>query len=245
MKEKLGATNALYPLVTAIVGATVDGRPDFATVAHVGIAHLKGITLGMGNIHLTNKGILENKTFSVNLPSEDMVVITDHIGMVSGTQEDKSKLFDLFYGELDTAPMIEQCKVTMEVKLIDHVKLPTHDLFVGEVVGTYAEIGGADQRHRGHRQAQAAAVRHGEQEVLVARRAGRQVLERGQGVLARGLNGRRGAAWAGGSAAPPIRHHRCAAKAVVTIAVTSAFEGTLPLITSLPSMASAGVAMTP
>ena len=32
MKEKLGATNALYPLVTAIVGATVDGKPDFATI---------------------------------------------------------------------------------------------------------------------------------------------------------------------------------------------------------------------
>ena len=140
MKEKLGATNALYPLVTAIVGATVDGTPDFATIAHVGIAHLKGITLGMGNVHLTNKGILENKTFSVNLPSEDMVAVTDHIGMVSGTQEDKSGLFDLFYGELDTAPMIEQCKVTMEAKLIDHLKLPTHDLFVGEVVGTYADV---------------------------------------------------------------------------------------------------------
>ena len=65
-------------------------------------------------MHLTNKGILENKTFSVNLPSEEMVEITDHIGMVSGTKEDKSQLFDLFYGELDTAPMIEQCKVTME-----------------------------------------------------------------------------------------------------------------------------------
>ena len=140
MKEKLGATNALYPLVTAIIGADVDGKADFATIAHVGIAHLKGITLGMGNIHLTNKGIIANKTFSVNLPSEDMVAITDHIGMVSGTKEDKSKLFDLFYGELDTAPMIEQCKVTMEVKLIDHVKLPTHDLFVGEVVGTYADV---------------------------------------------------------------------------------------------------------
>jgi len=141
VKEKLGATNALYPLVTAIVGATVDGRPDFATIAHVGIAHLKGITLGMGNIHLTNKGIIENGTFSVNLPSEDLVVLADHIGMVSGTQEDKSGLFELFYGELDTAPMIQECKVTMECKLIDHVKLPTHDLFVGEVVGTYADVG--------------------------------------------------------------------------------------------------------
>lgn len=140
MKEKLGATNALYPLVTAIVGATVDGRPGFATVAHVGVAHLKGITLGMGNGHLTNKGIKANRTFSVNLPSEDMVAVTDHIGMVSGTNEDKGGIFDLFYGELDTAPMIEQCKVTMELRLIEHVALPTHDLFVGEIVGAYADL---------------------------------------------------------------------------------------------------------
>ncbi len=140
MKEKLGSTNALYPLVTAIVGATVDGKPDFATIAHVGIAHLKGITLGMGKIHLTNKGIIASKTFSVSLPSEDMVAVTDHIGMVSGTQEDKSAIFDVFYGELKNAPMIEQCKVTMECKLIEHIELPTHDLFVGEIVGTYADV---------------------------------------------------------------------------------------------------------
>ena len=66
MKEKLGATNALYPLVTALVGATVDGKPDFATIAHVGIAHLKGITLGMGKIHLTNEGIKVNGTFTTS-----------------------------------------------------------------------------------------------------------------------------------------------------------------------------------
>ena len=52
--------------------------------------------------------------------------------------------------------MIEQCKVTMECKLIDHVKLPTHDLFVGEIVG-HTPTGRAHQRHRRHRQAEAAA----------------------------------------------------------------------------------------
>ena len=41
------------------------------------------------------------------------------------------------------------------------------------------------------------------------------------------------------------RRHPCAAKAVVIIELTSAFDGTLPLITSLPSMAKAGVDMTP
>ena len=111
----------------------------------------------MGNVHLTNKGILENKTFSVNLPSEDMVAVTDHIGMVSGTQEDKSGLFDLFYGELDTAPMIEHCKVTMEVKLIDHLKLPT-DHLRGRGRRHLRGRRRAHQRRGRHRQAQAAVL---------------------------------------------------------------------------------------
>ena len=37
MKEKLGAINALYPTTTALVGATVSGKPNFITIAHIGI----------------------------------------------------------------------------------------------------------------------------------------------------------------------------------------------------------------
>ena len=139
MKEKLGDTNALYPLVTTIVGSVVDGTPDFATVAHVGIAHLKGITLGMGKVHLTNQGIKANRAFSVSIPSIDLVQLVDHIGMSSGRDGAKAGLFDVFYGELEGAPLIEQCPVTMACRLIEHVELPSHDLFVGEVVETYAD----------------------------------------------------------------------------------------------------------
>jgi flavin reductase (DIM6/NTAB) family NADH-FMN oxidoreductase RutF len=140
VKEKLGDTNALYPLVTAIVGTVVDGKPDFATVAHVGIAHLKGITLGMGRVHLTNEGIKANRAFSVSIPSAGMVEVTDYIGMASGKAVDKSGLFKVFYGEIEGAPLIDDCPVTMACRLIEHVELPTHDLFVGEIVETHADV---------------------------------------------------------------------------------------------------------
>ncbi len=140
MKEKLGDTNALYPLVTAIVGSVVDGKPDFATVAHVGIAHLKGITLGMGKVHLTNEGIKAHRAFSVSIPSADMVELTDYIGMASGKTVDKSGLFRVFYGDLEAAPLVDDCPVTMACRLIEHVELPTHDLFVGEIVETHADV---------------------------------------------------------------------------------------------------------
>lgn len=139
MKEKLGNVNALYPTPTTLVGAMVNGKPNFITIAHIGIMTHTYISLGMGKIHYTNAGIKENKTFSVCLPSEDIVVETDYYGIMTGKKTDKSALFDIFYGELKTAPMIQQCKVCMECRLDRIIDFETHDVFVGEIVETYAD----------------------------------------------------------------------------------------------------------
>lgn len=66
-----------------------------------------------------------------------MVVKTDYCGLVSGRKEDKSVLFDIFSGELEGAPMISECPINMECRLSQTIELSTHDVFVGEVVGTY------------------------------------------------------------------------------------------------------------
>jgi flavin reductase (DIM6/NTAB) family NADH-FMN oxidoreductase RutF len=139
MKHKLGPVNALYPSLTVLVGALVEGKPNFCPVAHVGVATPGSISLGMGKRHHTNAGILANRVFSVNIPSQELVAETDWCGMQSGREVDKSRLFELFYGELPAAPMIASCPVTMECRLIEHVAFATHDLFIGEVVQTYAE----------------------------------------------------------------------------------------------------------
>jgi len=139
MKEKLGPMNALYPTPTTLVGALVGGKPNFITIAHIGIMTHTHISLGMGKIHYTNAGIKENKTFSVCLPSEDLVVETDYCGIMTGKKTDKAALFDVFYGELKTAPMIQQCNVCMECRLDRTVDFDTHDIFIGEIVQTYAD----------------------------------------------------------------------------------------------------------
>ncbi len=142
MKKKLNGINLLYPTPTTIVGAIVDGRPNFITIAHIGIVnHAKPflISLSMGKPHYTNAGIKENKAFSVNIPSEDSVVATDYVGLVSGKKTDKSGVFETFYGRLETAPMISECPINMACKLFDVYDTPTHDLFIGEIVESYAD----------------------------------------------------------------------------------------------------------
>ncbi len=142
MKKKLDGINVLYPTPTVLVGAMVDGKPNYITIAHIGIVnHAKPylISLSMGKVHHTNPGIRENKAFSVNIPSENLVVETDYAGLVSGKKTDKSDLFEIFYGELENAPMIKECPLNMECRLYDTYDTPTHDLFIGEIVETYAD----------------------------------------------------------------------------------------------------------
>ena len=142
MKKKLGGINVLYPTVTTLAGAMVHGKPNFNTIAHVGIMNHAipyCISLSMAKIHHTNLGVKENKVFSVNIPSENLVGETDYCGIVSGKKTDKSTVFEVFYGELETAPMIKECPINMECRLYDTVDLTTHDVFIGEIVETYVE----------------------------------------------------------------------------------------------------------
>jgi flavin reductase (DIM6/NTAB) family NADH-FMN oxidoreductase RutF len=124
---------------TTIVGALVDGKPNYATIAHVGIMELTTISLGMNKNHYTNQGIKENNTFSVNIPSENIVKETDYCGLVSGENKDKAALFKTFFGALRTAPMIEQCAINMECELVKTVDFSNHDVFIGRIVETYCD----------------------------------------------------------------------------------------------------------
>ena len=142
MKKPLDGINVLYPTPTTIVGAIVEGKVNFITIAHIGIVnHARPylISLSLAKAHYTNAGIRENKTFSVNIPNEDLVVETDYVGIVSGKKTDKSSVFEVFYGDLENAPMIAECPINMECTLYDVYDTPTHDLFIGEIVETYAD----------------------------------------------------------------------------------------------------------
>lgn len=142
MKRKIGNQNVLYPMPVTIVGAMVDGKPNFINIAHVGIFNAAAphlISLGMSKLHYTNKGIRLEKAFSVNILSEAQVVEADYVGIVTGKKTDKSGVFEVFFGELGNAPLISNCPLSMECRLHDTVDTRTHDVFVGEIVATYAD----------------------------------------------------------------------------------------------------------
>jgi flavin reductase (DIM6/NTAB) family NADH-FMN oxidoreductase RutF len=139
MKRKVGAKNLLCPVPVTIVGAEVDGRPNFITIGFVGVMDYTHVSIASARIHYTNAGIKENGTFSVNIPSTELVRETDYCGIVSGKKVDKSTVFETFYGELKTAPMIAECPISLECKLVQTLDMPHHDVFIGEIVETYCD----------------------------------------------------------------------------------------------------------
>lgn len=138
----IGPVNALYPMPTTLVGTTVNDKPNFLTVAHVGILNHgtpQYLSIGLGKVHYSNAGIHENRTFSICMPSEDLMVKTDYCGIMTGKKTNKAALFDIFYGEWESAPMIRQCPVNMELKLHDVLDFSKHEIFIGELMETYAD----------------------------------------------------------------------------------------------------------
>lgn len=137
--KNIGKVFALYPTPDAIIGTVVDGRVNWNNIAHLGIVGMDKIMLSMHKSHFTNKGIIKNKTASVNLFRKDLIKKADYVGITSGKNTDKSKVFKYYNGELDNAPLIEGTPISMECKLVDIYETENEDNFILQVVNTYVD----------------------------------------------------------------------------------------------------------
>jgi len=140
-KTKLGAGSYLLPMPVVLVGTNVNGLPNFLTIAYVGmVGHVPPmIEVAVRKERFSSAGIKENETFSVNAVSSAMVAATDYCGIYSGAKVDKSKVFEVFYGELQTAPMIVESPLNVECRLEKVLDFgASHEVFVGEIVEAYS-----------------------------------------------------------------------------------------------------------
>lgn len=141
-KVTLGPQTLVYPMPAFLIGANVNGKPNFMTAAWSGIANSTPpmLTVALRHHRLTYKGIKETGTFSVCVPPADLVVETDYCGIYSGTKADKAAdcHFSVFYGKLGNAPLIEACPVCLECKVVHVLDLGSHALVVGQIEETHA-----------------------------------------------------------------------------------------------------------
>ena len=138
MKKNIGNTLALYPTPLVVVGAMVNGKPNWLLVGHLGIMGHDHVMVSLAKPHYTNQGIRESRKLSINIVDEALLAKADRSGCVSGSKEDKSKLFDFMLAD-GGVPMITDSPVVMECSVEDIYETKGFDNFICTIDNTYAE----------------------------------------------------------------------------------------------------------
>lgn len=138
MKKNIGNALALYPAPLVVVGAMVNGKPNWLLAGHLGIMGHDHVMVSLAKAHYTNQGIRESKKLSIHIVDEALLPKADHSGCVSGSREDKSGLFDFVLSE-NGVPMIADAPVVMECSVEDIYETKGFDNFICTIDNTYAE----------------------------------------------------------------------------------------------------------
>ena len=123
------------PWTQTILGTHLNGKVNFMALGWLTRVNVDPPMLGIcvNKNNASYNAILETGEFSVNVPSADMLELTDYTGLVSGRHRDKSALFDVFYGKLKAAPMIIDCPLAIECKVVQKMEFPVNVFFVAEI----------------------------------------------------------------------------------------------------------------
>lgn len=126
------------PFPAILVGADVNGKPNYAAVGACGVVSLKPVLyISLKSTHYTTSGVKENGFFSVNVPPVELLQKTDYCGIVSGRNNDKSNIFTPFYDEHGKAPMITECSMNILCRVIQTIPIYDFDFFLGEIAAVY------------------------------------------------------------------------------------------------------------
>jgi flavin reductase (DIM6/NTAB) family NADH-FMN oxidoreductase RutF len=140
-KVSIGTNATICPMPITLIGSIVNSHPNFMTVAFISRVNMDPplISMALNKRSATREAVLENRNFSVNFPTTGMAEKADYCGIVSAKNTDKSGLFEVFYGTLPEAPMIRECPLSFECRVVETHDFKTHTSFIGEIVATHLD----------------------------------------------------------------------------------------------------------
>ncbi|MEG0919601.1 MAG: flavin reductase family protein [Anaerovoracaceae bacterium] len=143
-KKSFKPGTMLNPVPVVMVSAgTMEGENNIITIAWTGIINSDPPTtyVSVRKERFSHHIIEDNKEFVINLVNEKLAFATDYCGVKSGRDVDKWKEQNLTRekGQVVAAPMIKECPVSLECKVIDVRRMNTHDMYIAEIVNVNVE----------------------------------------------------------------------------------------------------------
>jgi flavin reductase (DIM6/NTAB) family NADH-FMN oxidoreductase RutF len=132
---------AFFPMPLALIGTQLAGKANFMTQAWISRVNYEPplLAIAVNKGHCTNEGIRLSGEFSICFPGRELERKADYCGLVSGKEVDKGALFDVFYGHLRSAPLINECPLNLACRLVEEMSFATNSLFIGEIIEVFAD----------------------------------------------------------------------------------------------------------
>lgn len=155
-KVRIKPERPVYPSPAGLVTCIdADGRPNIITLGEIfnlSICDPVIVGIAIAKPRYSHELIEQAGEFVVNLPTAALVEKVDRCGSVSGRRVNKFAEFGLTALPADEvrAPLIAECPVNIECRLLDVREIGDHDLFAGKVVAVHVdeEVLDADGRIR-------------------------------------------------------------------------------------------------
>ena len=142
----------LAPVPSVMVSCGSMEEPNIITIAWTGIINSDPpmTYISVQPKRYSHDIIEKSGEFVINLVPSKLAKAMDFCGVRSGRDVDKFSSQGLTAEKADTvsAPLIAESPVNIECKVKDIVRMPTHDMFMAEVVGVSVDDRYLDQRGR-------------------------------------------------------------------------------------------------
>jgi len=144
MKKSIAPGTWLFPLPAVMVSCQEeDKRPNIITIAWCGVVASEPplVHIGVRPGRFSHGIIMRSGEFVINIPNRNLLKATDYCGSVSGRKVDKFQAAGLTPGKavVVKAPVIAECPVNLECKVMGSLRLGTHTHILGEVVAVQVE----------------------------------------------------------------------------------------------------------
>ena len=152
-KQTWKAGNMLYPLPAVMVSvADKEGNYNIITIGWAGTicTNPPMLSISVRPERYSYHMIEETGDFVVNLTTEDLAYATDYCGVKSGREVDKFKELHLTAEEADhvQSPLIKECPVNIECKVVKKEELGSHHMFIAEVKAVHVDEAYMDEKNR-------------------------------------------------------------------------------------------------
>lgn len=145
-KQSIGPRTVLYPHPVLVIGTyDASGRPNAMVAAWGGICSSRppAVAVSVQKARQTYENLVEQREFTISIPSVNYIRETDYFGIVSGRDEDKFAVTGLtpVKGDQVNAPCVGEFPVVLECRLLQTVEIGVHTQFIGEILDVKVDEG--------------------------------------------------------------------------------------------------------